>query len=177
MQIRIFLINQTRFFPYWTSGKILCERKVKRFLSELQNILNISFFLPDSYFSGQSNKLLFILNFRQESFFLPCQMTLVWSIGNFKSLEVLSRFLFFSLISQDSFYLELQARIFLSFLSKESCLTYRIEKNLLWPVKKNKNLDRTMSRSSTSVVSVCTENLQVEYDHCDIWYNNKLWCR
>ena len=35
-------------------------------------------------------------------------------------------------------------------LSEESCLNYTTEKNIVWLIRKNKNLDRTLSRSSTS---------------------------
>ena len=44
------------------------------------------------------------------------------------------------------------SKILLSFLSKEPCLNYALEKNIVWPIKKNKNLDRTLSWLSNSRV-------------------------
>jgi hypothetical protein len=51
-------------------------RKKKRTLSELQEILNILQFFSGSYFLDQSDKILFILNSRQESFSFLLQTTL-----------------------------------------------------------------------------------------------------
>jgi hypothetical protein len=43
------------------------EKQKQRNVSELQEISNILEFFPDSYFSDQSDKIIFILNFGQDS--------------------------------------------------------------------------------------------------------------
>jgi hypothetical protein len=50
-------------------------------LPEIQEILNILPSLPGSFHPDQSDKILFILNYSQESSFFPLERNLAWISG------------------------------------------------------------------------------------------------
>ena len=97
--------------------------------------MNKSLRIVRLYRASEREQRLSLLMFLQESFFLSSQKITVRSSRIYKRLDDLDRIFEMRCIEQDSCCLEVQTRIFFRFLSKETCLECKTNKNLVGFVK------------------------------------------
>jgi hypothetical protein len=111
--------------------------------------MNDKVYISDLYRCYRQSMVLSLLQICRYSF-KGKKKNLVWNLKDLDYLVILSRFLLSWSIRQDSVHLELHTRFFLREKEKDSCLNFKANKNLTWSTKKNKNLERTGPRTSTS---------------------------
>ena len=115
----------------------------------------------------------FRLEFKARFFFHSSDRNLAWNQGYFEILAIRFCFLFFINIRQGSFRLGRQARFFFLSFAKEYCQKYQIYQGLSWSIKKNKHLERTDPRRSTSATR-SNRCIAMHLNSIETWKNNLL---